>query len=465
MKSTLEPLEGNKVKLSIEVPGAEFEEAVDAAFRRIAHEVRLPGFRPGKAPRRLLEARIGLEAARADALEHAIPTYYSDAIDEHEIDVIAQPEIDITAGREDGDVAFDAVVEVRPELNLGGYDSLRVTIDSPDVSDDEVEERIERLRQNFAKLEPVQRPALSGDHLTVDIAGSQDGEPVDGLTAGDYLYEVGSATIVPEFDEQLIGAKVADIVEFTADHPEPDEAPVTFKILVKEVKQKVLPEVDDAFAAEASEFDTIDELRADLAKRLGMVKRIQAQMQIQQKTAEALADLVEDDAAPEALVNTEMQSRLEDLAMRLQAQGIGIDEYLAGSGQPQEAFVEDLRAAAAQGVKVDLALRAVAAAEAIEVSDEEMEAEFASVAERVGEKPARVRQQLERNGQMSAVRSDLRTRKALAWLVEHVELVDEGGSVIDRASLEVEPEPESEPEPTDQEGSDAPGDEATEDHE
>lgn len=457
MKSTVEPLEGNKVKLSIEVDGAEFEKEVDAAFRRIAYEVRLPGFRPGKAPRRLLEARIGVEAAREDALNHALPGYYTEALDEHEVDAIAQPEIEITAGQAEGDVAFDAIVEVRPEVNLGGYDTLRVTIDSPEVTDEEIDSRVDRLRENFAKLEPVERPAQTGDNVTIDVAGSQNGEGVDGLTADDYLYEVGSGTIVPELDEQLAGAKVGDVLEFTAAHPDPDEDEVTFKILVKDVKEKVLPDADDDFAKEASEFETIDELRADLVKRLGMVKKIQAQMQIQQKTAEALAELVEEDA-PEALIGAEMQQRLEDLAMRLEAQGVGIEQYLASTGQEQEAFVAELRETAAQGVKVDLALRAVAAAEGIEISDEDLEAEYASVAERVGQKTAQVRKQLERNGQVPAVRSDLRTRKALEWLIEHVELVDEGGNVIDRASLEVEPEPTDD-------GTDAPGDEATEDDE
>ena len=458
MKSTVEALEGNKVKLSIEVEEAEFEKEVDAAFKRIAHEVRLPGFRPGKAPRRLLEARIGLEAARGDALEHALPTYYAEAVQEHDVDVIAPPEIDITAGREEGDVAFDAVVEVRPVVMVGGYDSLRVTLPSPDVDDEEIDARIDRLRESFAELTAVERPAQAGDHVTIDVAGSQDGEALPGLTADDYLYEVGSASVVPELDEQLAGSKVGDVLEFTADHPMPDEDPVDFRILVKDIKEKVLPEPDDAFAAEASEFETIDELRADLVKRLGMVKKVQAQMAIQQKTAEALADLVEDEA-PEALVNSEMQQRLEDLAMRLQAQGIGIEQYLAQTGQEQSTFVDELRQTAAQGVKVDLALRAVAVAEELEVSDDELEAEYASVGERVGQKASQVRKQLERNGQVSAVRSDLRTRKALEWLIEHVELVDEGGNTIDRAALEVEPEPSAD------DDAEAPAEAASEDDE
>jgi trigger factor len=452
MESTVEALEGNKVKLSISVDEAEFEKDIDAAFRRIAREVRLPGFRPGKAPRKVLEARIGLEAARVEALEHAVPQYYVEAVTEHDVDVIAQPEFDITSGQEDGPVAFDAVVEVRPTITVGGYDSLRVTIPSPFVDDAEIDERVERLRESFATLEAVERPAQSADNVTIDIAGSREGEELEGLVAEDYLYEVGAGSIVAELDEHLAGAKVGDTLTFSADHPMPDEDPVDFTVTVKEIKEKVLPEPDDAFAAEASEFETIAELRADLEKRFGMVKKIQARMAVQQKTAEALAELVTDEV-PDALVNQEMQNRLQDLAMRLDAQGIGLEQYLASTGQDQEAFVAELREGAMQGVKVDLALRAVAEAEAIEVSDEDLEAEFEAVAQRVGQKVDKVRKQLERNGQTAAVRSDLRTRKALEWLTEHVELVDEGGSTIERDDLEIEPE-------TNDDEPDAPADEA-----
>lgn len=448
MKSTVEALEGNKVKLSVAIDEAEFEKEIDAAFKRIAREVRLPGFRPGKAPRKVLEARIGLEAARIEAIEHAVPSFYLQAVDEHEVDVIAQPEFDITSGKEEGPVEFDAVVEVRPKVNPSGYASLRVTIPSPEVDDEEIDLRIERLRENYATLEEVERPALTGDNVTIDIAGSRDGEELDGLVAEDYLYEVGAGTIVPELDDTLAGAKVGDVLEFTADHPVPDEDPVDFRVEVKSIKEKVLPELTDEWAAEASEFETLDELRADLVKRTGMVKKIQARMAIGQKTAEALAELVEEEV-PESLVGQEMQNRLQDLAMRLDAQGIGLDQYLATSGQDQEAFVAELRETAAQGVKVDLALRAVAEAEGIEVSDEDLEAEFEAVAARVGQKVSQVRKQLERNGQVPAVRSDLRTRKALEWLTESVELVDEGGKTIDRAALEVEadPTPDAEAEP------------------
>jgi trigger factor len=439
MKSTVEPLEGNKVKVSVEVEETEFDKEVDAAFKRIAQEVRIPGFRPGKVPRRILEARVGTEAARADALQHALPEYYAKAVTEHDVDVIAAPDIDITSGETEGQVVFDAVVEVRPQVVVGGYASLRVTIESPDVTDEEVEHRIDHLREQYAEFVTVSREAREGDQVTIDISGSQHGEPLSGLTAEDYHYVVGSGTVVAELDAELTGTKVGDIVQFTADHPDPDEDPVDFRVLVKDVAEQKLPDADDAWAEEASEFATVEELRADTRKRLGMVKKVQAQMAIQEKTGEALSELVEDDI-PDALVDSEVQHRVQDLAMRLQAQGMDLGQYLSATGQDQGAFVAELRETAVQAVKVDLALRAVAEAEGTEVTDEDLEAEYAAVAERVGQKPEQVRAQFERNEQVPLVRSDIRKRKALEWLLEQVEVVDESGAPVDRAALTIEAE-------------------------
>mgnify|MGYP002479371276 CR=1 FL=1 len=316
MKSTVEPVEGNKVKLTVEVDSEEFEKEVDAAFKRIAREIRIPGFRPGKAPRKLIEARIGVEAARGDAIEHAVPRYYSEAVREHDVDVIAAPEYDLTSTVEDAHLAFEAVVEVRPVVNPAGYQSLRVTIDNPAVTDDEIESQIERLRAAYAQLEPVERPAQDGDSVLVDVVGSRDGEPLEGLVADGYLYEVGSGSIVPELDEQLIGASAGDEVEFTADHPTEGEAPIDFKVTVIEVREKVLPELDDDFAAEATEFETLDELRGDLRARIAPFKRSQAVMAVRNNTADALAELV-DDEPPAALVDQDVQHRLDDFFGRL----------------------------------------------------------------------------------------------------------------------------------------------------
>jgi trigger factor len=294
VKSSVEALEGNKVKLSVEVEQAELDKAIDGAFRRIAHEVKIPGFRPGKAPRRILEARLGTDVARQEALREALPEWYAQAVQDNDVDVIAPPAIDITAGQEEGEVAFDAVVEVRPKINVAGYDSLRVPVPCPLVADDDVDAQVERLRAQFGELRTVERPASDGDHVSIDIAGSIHGEPVEGLTADDYLYEVGSASIVPEMDEHLRGAKVGDILVFDAEHPDPDEEhDISLRILVKEVKEKVLPDLDDEWANEASEFDTVEELRDDFRTRLGAVKRVQSQLALRQGDIDALVQLVD----------------------------------------------------------------------------------------------------------------------------------------------------------------------------
>jgi len=439
MKSTVEPLEGNKVKLSITLDEAEIEKEVDAAFRRMAKEVRIPGFRPGKVPRRLLEARVGTAPARADALQHAIPDFYEQAVREHDVDIIASPEIDLTEGQEEGDVAFDAVVEVRPLLNLAGYDQLRITVDSPEPTDGDITERIDQLRDQNSELATVERAARDGDQVSIDISGMQDGEPLPGMTAEDYLYEVGGGAVVPEMDAELQGAKAGDILSFTADHPDPDQDPVEFRILVKAVKEKVLPEPDDDFATEASEFETMDELRADVTKRLTMMRKAQGQMALQQKTSEALVDLVSEDI-PEALVSNEMQQRLQDMAMRLQAQGVELGQYLEATGQDQEAFVEQLRETSTGGVRLDLALRAVAEAEGIEATDEDLESELADVAERVEQPVEVVREQFEVADTMTMVKFDLKKRKALEWLIDHVEIVDPEGNPIDKDAFTIDVE-------------------------
>ena len=438
MNSTVESLEGNKVKVSVSVDETEFESDIDAAFKRIAQEVNLPGFRRGKAPRKLLEARIGLAPAREEALREALPRYYSEAVIEHDVDVIAAPEIDITGGQEDGPVSFDAVVEVRPVVTVAGYDGLRVTMPSPTPSDDEIDAQIDRMRNLEATVETVDRAAEEGDTVVIDIVGTLDGEEQDGLTTDDYSYEIGSGVITPEVDEQLTGASAGDELDFDATHPDEDEErQLHFTITVKEVKAKVLPELTDEWAAENSEFETVEEMKADLVERMTQVRRSQGASQLQEKVAQALAELVTDDI-PEALVNGELNNRLQDLGMRLQAQGMGLEQYLMLTGRSQEQLIDEMRESAEVSARVDLALRAVVAAEGIECTEEDLDAEIEAVAERVDEKAAKVRKQLERNDQLPAVRSDIEKRKALEWLLDHVEIVDENGDPVDRSLYDVE---------------------------
>jgi trigger factor len=432
MRAVVEPLEGNKVKLSVEVDEAEFDQAVEAAVRKIAREVKVPGFRPGKAPRRLIEARLGPGVARQEALRESLPEFYARALREADVDPIAPPDIDITSGQEDGVVAFDAVVEVRPQVSVAGYGGLRVAIPSPLAEDAEVDRHLDRLRKQSAELQSVSRPAQTGDHVFLDVKGEREGETIAGLTADDYLYEVGSGIVVPELDEHLAGAKVGDILAFTSSIDE--GGPVTFRVLVKDVKEQVLPDLTDEWAQEASEFETVDELRADILQRLSVGKRLQATLAVREETIKALVELVAEDV-PEPMVRPEMEHRLMELGRRLESKGATVAQYMEASGMSEEAFVAALREEAVSGVKADLALRAVAEAEGLEATEEEVDAEIARLAERMRRKPGEVRRELERQEAMATVRSDVRKAKALEWLVEHVEIVDEEGQPVDRALL------------------------------
>jgi trigger factor len=351
--------------------------------------------------------------------------------------VIAPPEIDITGGHESGAVAFDAVVEVRPTIEVPGYGGLSVTLDRPTVDDEALDAQIDRMRELDSTLVDVERPAQEGDTVLIDIKGTLDDEEQPGLTAEDYSYSVGSGAITPEVDEQLTGAKVGDILEFAATHPDPEEErQLQFRLLVKAVREKVLPEVTDGWASEASEFESVDALRASLADRMLRVRRAQAQMALREKVGAGLAELVTDEM-PEPMIAREMQDQLQDLALRVRAQGMQLEQYLAMTGADPEQFSTELRQAAESRVKVDLALRAVADAEGIECTDEDLDAELQAVAERVGQPLEEVRDRLGRAGQISAVRSDVRKRKALEWLLERTEVLDPDGAAIDRSELEL----------------------------
>ncbi len=434
MQTSVEPLEGNRVKLHVAVPASEFETAVDAAFRKLAKEVRIPGFRPGKAPRRILEARFGPEVAREQALKDGLPSFYADAVVAEDLDAIAAPEIEITAGEDDGDVEFDAVVQVRPVVNLTGYDSLQVELDFTPPDDDAVQAQVDGLRERFADLTESAEPLIDGDYAEIDISGSVNGEPVDALQATDFLYEVGSESVTPGLDAQLRGKRPGDIVEYSDELPErfaeQEGDAVDFRVLVKDAKKKVLPELTDEWVAEVTEFETLDALRRDTRERIEMVGKLQAQMALRDRVLDELASLVPVEA-PDPLVQQDMERRLHDLMHRLEAQGGTIPQYLAATGQDQATFVDGIRGGSIKAVLADLGLRAVVAQEEIEATDAELDAEIDRLAERLGEKPERVRRDLGRRGVLEAVRSDIARGKALEFLIDHATVVDPAGNPID----------------------------------
>jgi len=439
-------MEGNLVRLSVEIDEPEFDRALSDLVRTLARQVRVPGFRPGKVPRKVLEARMGgAGALRAEALRESLPDFYAQAVVDTELDPIAQPEIDITSGENAGAVSFDAVVQVRPIVSIPGYDGLQVTLPGLAVTEDEVQRQVDRLRENDAELQTVERPAIDGDLVTIDLHGS-DATGAEVVGVDDYLYEVGSASVVPELDGELHGAKAGAILAFDAANPNEPEARVAFRVLVKEVKVKKLPEETDEWADESSEFSTVAELRADIEDRIGKVKLMQSQMALRQKTIEALAGLVSDDDVPEVLVDAEVNERLYDLQHRLEAQKVGLAEYFQATGTSPDELLAAVRTDAQQAVKADLALRALVEAEELTLSDEELDAEIRTMAERMDTTPADLRSQLDTAGRTGAVRSELRKSKALEWLLGHVDLFDEEGNPMAREDLELNASTDSEDE-------------------
>jgi len=462
MKSTVEPLDGNKVKLLVEVDAAEFEVALDKAFRRIAKEVRIPGFRPGKAPRRVLEARVGSSMARQEALRDALPGYYVEALKDNDVDAIAQPEISVTAGEESGPVTFEATVEVRPSIEIEGYGGLSVTVPRMDVTDDDVQRALRRLRSADATLVDVDRPAEQGDVLTIDLKATRkrarsvpgpdaegagdaaaetdqadDPDEVETLDdVEDYSYEIGDAAgFPPEVDEQLTGASAGEDRLFETIVGEGDHAtPITFAISVKKVQRKDLPELTDAWVEESSELTTVDDLLVDLRERLERGRIRTAWAALKQRTLPELVKLVPDDVVPEALVAEEVQRQAAELERNLRRQNVELGQYISALGG-SEVIIEQLRGQAVPAVKADLALRAVADAEEIEVSDDELDAAVDKLATELGQSADELRQVFERNDGVQAVRSDVRKGKALDWLLEHVEVKDTEGNPVDRDAL------------------------------
>jgi len=437
--SSVETLTDNRVKLTVELDEEEFETEVEAAFKRIAREVRIPGFRPGRAPRRLLEAQLGSQAGRVEALRASLPDYYARAVVEHDIDVIDAPEIEIIEGSESGPVCFDAVVDVRPAVLVSGYDDLSVQIPNPSVDEAEIQAEIDRFRQQFAELSPVSRAAVDGDHLTIDIAGSMGGESIDGLTTSDYDYQLGTGAVVSEIDENLRGSAAGDILEFTASHPDPEEdQKLSFRVLVKEVQQTVLPDLDDEFVATNTEFDTAEEFRSALEGGQARTRAMYAESVRREAIADAIAGLVTDEI-PEAMVASEMDARLESLTSDLSQRGYEFEDYLASIGQSREEFEAGLRISADRSVKLDLALRAVATAEGLEADVETLDSELQQAvlaASNGAEVDAaaeaeRLREALASSGRLSDMRSQISKRAALEWITERVELVDPDGEVID----------------------------------
>ena len=433
MQTTLESTGAHTVRLTFEVPPDEFGKDLDRAYRRIAEQVRIPGFRAGKAPRKVIDAQVGREAVLEEFIEIAVPTYYRDALREHDLAPIGDPDISLDAVDTAAPLRFTAEVEVRPRLAFAAeeYRGLAVTRPTTAVAEADVEATVERLRERFAELESVERPLADGDYAVIDLRAMAGADEVAELTRPDALYEVGSGSFVPELDTDLRGKRTGDIVRFTsrldARAGERAGTDVEFTVLVKDVKAKKLPPVDDAFAKLSSEFDTLDALREALRTQLAEGRERAADAIVRDRVLAALVGKVSVDL-PESLVADETEHRVAHARENAARSGLTLEQALGLQGFDEARFREDARAHAIRAITQDLALEAVARTEDVEVTPEELGREVASIAASLGRDPKEVATSLDRSGQIVALAGDIIRSKALDILVEHATVTPEDAS-------------------------------------
>ncbi len=445
METTIETTEKHTVKLTVEIAPDEYEKELDATYRSIANQVKIPGFRKGKVPKQIIDAQIGRDVVRDEFLEHAVPQYYRQAVSEQDLAPIADPEIDLEGFTDDSPLVFTATVEVRPRLELAeaDYTGLKVTRPAVTVSEADVDEWIDRLRERFAELEPAERPVIEGDFVTIDVKAMAGGDEIDGLTRTDYLYFVGSGEFGADLDAQLLGTKPGDILKVSEEMGPgagDDLAGTTadLTVLVKDVKARHLPEADDDFAKTASEFDTVDQLREDLRTRLGETKEREATAALRDRVLDAMIDAIEVDI-PDTLIDDETEHRVTHAAERAERAGLTLDDLLEAQGWDEARLREDSRDHAVRAIKADLALEGVARAEKIEVTADELGAEITSLAAAYGRDSKELAKQLERTGQIVTLAGDIIRGKALDLLVERAEIDDEAPTDEAEAAADAEP--------------------------
>jgi trigger factor len=431
VKSTVETLSPTRVRLAIEVPFAELEPSLKKAYREIGAQVTIPGFRKGKVPAQVIDQRIGRGAVLQEAVEEAIPQQIFAAVQEHDVKLLGRPEVDIQEFADGQPLKFTAEVDVRPEVDLPDLSSISVEVDPISIDDSEIDTQVDALRQRFATLKTVERPAADGDYVQVDLNARVNGEDVEGGQASNISHEVGSGQLLPGLDEVLVGMAAGDERSFVTQLVGGDFAgeDADVAVTVRTVKEKELPELDDDFAGLASEFDTLEELRGNLRERLTRVKKVE---QLYAARDKALTEIVKRSAvpAPEGVVRDEVEQRKQSMSEELERVGASLAEYLESEEKTEEQIDAELAEAASEGVKIQLVLDALADARELTVSDDEFGHEIVHRAQRAGVAPQAYYEQLVQAGLAGAVYGDVRRGKALAVIMEGVVMKDSDGNVL-----------------------------------
>lgn len=422
-----ETLERDRVKLRVEVPEDALRPALDAAYRRWSQQIKVAGFRKGKVPRQIIDARVGRDTVRSEALEDALPGLYRESLRLRDLEPIAPPEIDIVSFEPGSPLVFEATVDVRPEVRVPDPATLRVEAPSVEVTDEDIDSQLERLRERFAELETVGRPARSGDYVLIDLKGYIHDREVEAASRPDLLYELGSRSGPPKLDDELENARPGEILRFTDRLPEAEgelaDRDISFTVLVKEVKAKKLPPLDDELAKTMGEFDTLEELKADLRSNLEVMKRRLVEEQVRAAVLEELVK-ASDLEPPARLVEDEFQHRLGHLEEDLKRSGMTIADYAAQTQITELELRRDLRDQAARAVKAELLLEQVARDHEIEVTEEDIGREVALLAARSNSDPQELARRVAGDrSALTALASEVLKRKALDHLVEHADVI------------------------------------------
>lgn len=437
MRATSSSLENNNVKLVVEIDDAEMNAAIDAAAASLATQVSVKGFRKGKVPKNVLIANIGgPEVLRSEAIRESMPDFYARAVTETGIDPIGQPDINIVSGEEEGLLTFEAEVEVRPEVSISGQKNLRVTIPSPVVSDADVEKQIDRFRETDAMLNDVDRPIVSGDLVVMDVKVEEIDSEVEPLEMSDFMYTVGSGAITDGVDELILGLKAGEELKLNSTSNSGGVA--TYTLNLKQVKERELPELTDEWVEENTDWTTVGEMRDAVITQMRRMKVVEAQMSQRDAVLVALSELVPADAAPQVLIEQETQERLHDLGHRLSQQNLSLEMFLQVTNQTPDGLLETLREDAVRGVRIDLALRALAKAEGLEPNEEEVEEELKTTAEAMGVDVELLRNNLRESGRQVTFVAEVAKMKASRWLSDNVTFVDPDGVEIDRELLKAD---------------------------
>ena len=436
MKSAVETLSPTRAKLTVEVPFEELKPSLDAAYKKIAKQINIPGFRKGKVPPMVIDRQVGRGAVLDEAINEVLPQKYIEALQENELVPLAQPDIEVTKFEDNETLEFTAEVDVKPEITLPTYDDVTAQVDDIEISDADVEEQVEALRERFATLSDVEREAADGDFVVIDLKATQDGEVVEGAEVAGMSYKVGRGGMLDGLDEVLVGMSAGDERTFTSELVGGDLVgqPVEVAVAVTQVQEQELPELDDDFAQQASEFDTVAELTADVRERLGRGKRLEQAAAARDAVLEALLERVEV-PLPEAMVAEELTARRQNIEQQLMYAGITMDKYLEDEGQTIEEFEADQERRVRDAMAAQFVLDEIAKTEELGVEQAELSEHLVRRAQQSGQDPQEFANHMFEHNHIPDLLQEIRRGKALASVVESAVVTDASGNHVELKNL------------------------------